>query len=388
MLSTCNRTEIYARAHALPPGGRRRQHVPRRATPAPTPDDFAELPLHVLRRRRGRAPVLGRRRPRLDDRRRERDPRPGPRGVAGADARRHRRPAAVAGLFRHAVESGKRVRTETGIGRHAVSIPSAAVAVAAEHLGSLRRPSRCSWSAPAADGDRASRRRCAGAGRRARSWSPNRTRSPVAGGRRAGRGRGDPARRDRRRRSSTPTCCSRRPASPQVLIERATIEMVMACRGGRPLLVVDVAVPRDVDPGVRRGERRHAARPRRPQGLRRAALGRAPAREIGKVREIIAAEIERLPRSSAPAARSRRSSPSLRDLGRRRAQAAELDRFRGRLAAPRPRRPRAGRGDSPGHRQQAAARADRAGEGRRRLGPRGDYYADALADLFASTTPE
>src|SRR5262245_46939609 len=40
-------------------------------------------------------------------------------------------------LFRHAVESGKRVRTETGIGRHPVSIPSAAVTVAAEHLGDL-----------------------------------------------------------------------------------------------------------------------------------------------------------------------------------------------------------------------------------------------------------
>src|SRR4029079_13999895 len=40
-------------------------------------------------------------------------------------------------------------------------------------------------------------------------------------------------------------------ASTQVLVERATVEMVMACRGGRPLLVVDVALPRDIDPGVR-----------------------------------------------------------------------------------------------------------------------------------------
>ena len=43
----------------------------------------------------------------------------------------------LTGLFRHAVESGKRVRTETGIGRHPVSIPSAAVSVAAEHLGTF-----------------------------------------------------------------------------------------------------------------------------------------------------------------------------------------------------------------------------------------------------------
>src|SRR3954451_11900547 len=38
-------------------------------------------------------------------------------------------------VFRQAVEVGKRVRTETEIGRHPVSVSSAAVAVAAEHLG-------------------------------------------------------------------------------------------------------------------------------------------------------------------------------------------------------------------------------------------------------------
>ena len=35
-------------------------------------------------------------------------------------------------LFRHAVEVGKRVRTETGIGRSSVSVSSAAVALASE----------------------------------------------------------------------------------------------------------------------------------------------------------------------------------------------------------------------------------------------------------------
>jgi glutamyl-tRNA reductase len=38
--------------------------------------------------------------------------------------------------------------------------------------------------------------------------------------------------------------------APGVLIERGDMEEVMARRGGRALLVVDVAVPRDVDPGV------------------------------------------------------------------------------------------------------------------------------------------
>src|SRR5207248_5193282 len=37
-------------------------------------------------------------------------------------------------IFRHAVEVGKRSRTETEIGRHAVSVSSAAVALAAQRL--------------------------------------------------------------------------------------------------------------------------------------------------------------------------------------------------------------------------------------------------------------
>ncbi|MEY4173154.1 MAG: glutamyl-tRNA reductase [Actinomycetota bacterium] len=40
-------------------------------------------------------------------------------------------------LFRHAVETGKRARTETSIGKHTASVSHAAVEMANEHLGSL-----------------------------------------------------------------------------------------------------------------------------------------------------------------------------------------------------------------------------------------------------------
>ncbi len=40
-------------------------------------------------------------------------------------------------LFRHAIETGKRARTETSIGRHTASVSHAAVEMANEHLGSL-----------------------------------------------------------------------------------------------------------------------------------------------------------------------------------------------------------------------------------------------------------
>src|SRR5207302_10017467 len=43
----------------------------------------------------------------------------------------------LAKIFRHAIEVGKRSRAETGIGRGAVSLSSAAVALATERLGTL-----------------------------------------------------------------------------------------------------------------------------------------------------------------------------------------------------------------------------------------------------------
>jgi glutamyl-tRNA reductase len=39
--------------------------------------------------------------------------------------------------------------------------------------------------------------------------------------------------------------------SPHHIIEREELESVMTARGGRPLLLIDIAVPRDIDPAVR-----------------------------------------------------------------------------------------------------------------------------------------
>ena len=81
-------------------------------------------------------------------------------------------------------------------------------------------------------------------------------------------------------------------ASSEILLERATVEMVVACRAGRRLLILDVALPRDVDPGVREvndvtlldlDDLKDYAQ-------RSASRRRA---EIGKVREILSSEIER-----------------------------------------------------------------------------------------------
>jgi glutamyl-tRNA reductase len=167
-------------------------------------------------------------------------------------------------------------------------------------------------------------------------------------------------------------------ASPHVLIERSTIEMVMACREGRPLLVVDVALPRDVDPGVREvndvtlldlDDLKDYAR--RSAELRR--------REIGKVREILAAEIDRYRTDRS----GREVAPlvtSLRELGEN-VRTGELERFRSKL-------------EQLDADQRAVVEALTQGIVNKLLHEptvrvkdaagtsRGEYYADALAALF------
>ena len=113
--------------------------------------------------------------------------------------------------LRQAVEVGKRSRTETGIGRHAVSVSSAAVAVAAERLNGLE--GRRVLVLGAGDVGEGMAVALSGAG-----VQRDRRRQPHTG---AGRGRWPSASAGARSRStpcpttsSRPTCCSRPPAPP------------------------------------------------------------------------------------------------------------------------------------------------------------------------------
>jgi glutamyl-tRNA reductase len=280
----------------------------------------------------------------------------------------------LAGLFRHAVESGKRVRTETGIARHAVSIPSAAVTVAAEHLGALDDAKVLVVGAGHMGTGLASTLRSRGV---EHVWIANRTRAHAEDA--AARVGAEVIALDEIADALVDAdVVLSSTASSQVLIERATIEMVMACRSSRPLLIVDVALPRDVDPGVREVNdvtlldlddlkdyaQRSAERRRR---------------EIGKVREILAAEIERYRADRA----GREVAPlvtSLRDLGEA-VRNGELERFRAKLEQLDPDERAVVEALTQGivnkllHEPTVRVK-DAAGT------PRGDYYADALAALF------
>src|SRR5262249_39894646 len=168
----------------------------------------------------------------------------------------------------------------------------------------------------------------------------------------------------------------------EVLIERADIELVMQRRDGRALLVVDVAVPRDVDPGVAQvfGVTLLDIDALRALGEQSLQQRRA---EIGRVREIITSELERyrIERSA------REVAPLVTALRERveEVRQAELDRIASRVGDP------AARASL-----DAATRAlvnkllheptvrlkEAAGTAR------GELYADALAELFALELPD
>ena len=280
----------------------------------------------------------------------------------------------LAGLFRHAVESGKRVRTETGIGRHPVSIPSAAVSVAAEHLGTFEGSKVLVIGAGQMATGLASTLRARGV---EHVWIANRTLERAQEAAERIGAQAIPLSEIADTLVDADVMLSST-ASTQVLVERATVEMVMACRGGKPLLIVDVALPRDIDPGVReindvtlldlddlKDYARRSAEKRRG--------------EIGKVREILASEIDRYRADRS----SREVAPlvtALHDLGEN-VRVRELERFRAKLEQLDPD-------------QRAVVEALTQGIVNKLLHeptvrvkdasgtPRGEFYADALAALF------
>lgn len=155
---------------------------------------------------------------------------------------------ALAHLFRHAIEVGKRARTETGIARGSVSISSAAVWLATQRLGSL-------------DGRRVL---VLGAGKMGEGMAVALAGSGVADVAVVNRSL-ERASELAERVGGRPVAFEALPAaladadvllastgSGETVITRADLEEVMSGRPSRPLLVVDIAVPRDVEPAAGR----------------------------------------------------------------------------------------------------------------------------------------
>jgi glutamyl-tRNA reductase len=170
----------------------------------------------------------------------------------------------------------------------------------------------------------------------------------------------------------------------ELLVERSYIEAVMASRSGRALLVVDIGVPRNIDPGAGQvfGVTLLDIDDLRAFGEQSLEQRR---QEIGHVRDIIAAELdrhrlERSAREVAPVVTALRTHAE--DV-----RMAELQRFRAKLEALDPDARAAV--DALTHgivnkllHEPTVRIKDAAGSAR------GELYADALLELFGLPEPD
>ena len=151
-------------------------------------------------------------------------------------------------LFRHAVETGKRARSDTGIARGTASVSHAAVEMAGEHLGSVTGRTVLVIGVGSMGRSMATALRGAGAGR---VLVANRT--PARAQALADEVDGEVV-----ALAQLPEALAEcdvlltSTGATSVIIDHTELEPALVRRGDDPLLVVDVAVPRDVDPAVGR----------------------------------------------------------------------------------------------------------------------------------------
>jgi glutamyl-tRNA reductase len=193
-------------------------------------------------------------------------------------------------LVRDAIGAGRRARAGTAIGRSGASVSSAAVELAREALGSLagRRVLLVGAGKSGEVTARVLRRHGVGD---LRVVNRDRARGEALAGR-DGAVVGLEALDGQLAAVDLVLTAT---ASPRPLIDRAAVARAMARRGGRPLVLVDLAVPRDVDPAVRAVP--GAVLVDLDDVERRAARNRAArAGDAGRARAILTAEAERFER--------------------------------------------------------------------------------------------
>lgn len=149
-------------------------------------------------------------------------------------------------LFRHALEVGKRVRTETAIGRGITSVAQAAVAMATDRLGTLAGRRILMLGAGEMGEVMATSLAAAGAADVVvanRTWKTAQDLAARIGGR-AVRLAELPA------ELVTADVLLTSTGARTIMLEHADLATAMGQRQERPLLIVDIAMPRDVDPAA------------------------------------------------------------------------------------------------------------------------------------------
>jgi glutamyl-tRNA reductase len=229
-------------------------------------------------------------------------------------------------LFRHAIEVGKRARSETAISRGTTSLSQAAVAMAAERLGGLEgRSILIVGAGEMGEGMAQALASVPGIGQifvSNRTWTKAAALAKRFGGQPLELS-GLPAALEKADLLLTST------GAPSMLVEADDLRAVLPERHGRPLLVVDIAVPRDVDPGV---SELPGVTLLNMDDLKAFVDARMAERrkEIGAVNQIVADEVGRFLDLTA----QREAAPLVAALRDRAEQLrhSELDRYRVKLA--------------------------------------------------------
>jgi glutamyl-tRNA reductase len=242
VLSTCNRTEIYLAGVGANPEPARAALAERSGLASDELDAVLDerrghdAALHLFRVAAGldsllpgEAQILGQVREAYELAQR-----------AGATGRVLNR------LFEHALHTGKRVRAETGVGTASAAVPAAAARLAREVVGELDGRRVLVIGAGKMGGLAAESFLALGADRV--FVANHRIERAEELARRFG-GEAVPFERigDQLARADVVLSSTR---CPQVVLHAADVAPALARRGGRPLLLVDIAVPRDLDPAI------------------------------------------------------------------------------------------------------------------------------------------
>src|SRR5205085_9521936 len=149
-------------------------------------------------------------------------------------------------LFRQALHAGRKARVETAIGESPASVSSAAAALAEQVFGDLRDRKVLVVGAGKI-GDLAARNLLS----RGAKIECVANRSVDRGAELAARFGGDAVGLDRigEQLASADVVISSTSA-PGWILEREQVERVLPVRKGRPLFLIDLAVPRDLDPSI------------------------------------------------------------------------------------------------------------------------------------------
>jgi glutamyl-tRNA reductase len=150
-------------------------------------------------------------------------------------------------LFRHALEAGKRVRTDTDISRHSASVSGAAVDMVADRLPGGLRGARILVLGAGEVGTGMVKSLIGGGA--ADVLVANRTLAKAEALAESVGGRAIPMDEVPDALTGVDVLMTSTGAT-SMLVEHGTVQRVIAERDGRPLLIVDMAVPRDVDPTV------------------------------------------------------------------------------------------------------------------------------------------